>query len=92
MLDVNQKLDVALVSSTAGGVAISLMDIQTILGIMLIVFQISIIVVKLVLTIIKKMKNKENISDIVPDVIQAKNDIEDIINSKDDEDENLNHK
>lgn len=92
MLDVNQKLDVALVGSTAGGVAISLMDIQTILGIMLIVFQISIIVVKLVLTIIKKMKNKENISDIVPDVIQAKNDIEDIINSKDDEDENLNHK
>lgn len=92
MLDVNQKLDVALVGSTAGGVAISLMDIQTILGIMLIVFQISIIVVKLVLTIIKKMKNKENISDIVPDVIQAKNDIEEIIKSKDDEDENLNHK
>ena len=87
MLDVNQKLDVALVGSTAGGVAISLMDIQTILGIMLIVFQISIIVVKLVLTIIKKMKNKENISDIVPDVIQAKNDIEEIIKSKDDEDE-----
>lgn len=87
MLDVNQKLDVALVSSTAGGVAISLMDIQTILGIMLIVFQISIIVVKLVLTIIKKIKNKDNISDIVPDVIQAKNDIEDIINSKDDKDE-----
>lgn len=92
MLDVNQKLDVALVGSTAGGVAISLMDIQTILGIMLIVFQISIIVVKLVLTIIKKLKNKENISDIVPDVIQAKNDIEEIIKSKDDEDENLNHK
>lgn len=92
MLDVNQKLDVALVSSTAGGVAISLMDIQTILGIMLIVFQISIIVVKLVLTIIKKLKNKDNISDIVPDVIQAKNDIEEIIKSKDDEDENLNHK
>lgn len=88
MLDMNQKLDVALVSSTAGGVAISLIDIQTILGILLIVFQITIIIIKLVMTIINKMKkNKGNISDIVPDVIQAKNDIEKIIKSKDDNDE-----
>lgn len=88
MLDMNQKLDVALVGSTAGGVAISLIDIQTILGILLIVFQITIIIIKLVMTIINKMKkNKGNISDIVPDVIQAKNDIEQIIKSKDDNDE-----
>lgn len=88
MLDMNQKLDVVLVGSTAGGVAISLIDIQTILGILLIVFQITIIIIKLIMTIINKMKkNKGNISDIVPDVIQAKNDIEQIIKSKDDNDE-----
>lgn len=80
MKNINNTIDNVLI---ALGATWSLANIQTLLGIIVLIFQIVWLMFKLIIKIIDKIKNKGNLDDLDKDVDK----ITDKINSIGDEDE-----
>lgn len=80
-MNVNKVLNVAEDVLIVGGMTISLSMIQTILGIAILVIQLGLIITKIVLKVVKKVKNKD-IDGAIATIEEGQKEIDDRLGKK----------